>query len=183
LVYQIIKADLVEDINETWVFINDYKDRRKEVFRMWIHEPPTKEQWDANSALYDMFNGYEDININQRGYELLKGLTTAIMLEDSLAEKVVRFYEDHTLELEIATLELNNDFADNWLHFKKYNWPVDFYEYNQTDSYYKYLTEDADAKRRMANFSATYRMYTLELKRYKENAQQLVQEIDKYLEE
>lgn len=182
LVYQIIKSDLVEDIDETGVFIKDYKDRRKEVFRMWIHEPPTKEQWDANPVFYDMFEGFEDISINQRGFALLKGLSTSIMLEDSLAERVVRFYEDHTLEIEIGRLELSKDFEDNWQHFKKCNWPVDFYQYNQTDSYYKYLTEDMDAKRRMANYSGIYATYIWELYRYKENAQQLVQEIDQYLE-
>jgi hypothetical protein len=182
LVYQIIKADLVEDINETGVFIKDYKERHEEVFRMWIHEPPTKEQWDANPDLYDMFKGYSDFSINQRGYELLKGLSTSTILEDSLAEKVVRFYEDHALELEIAAWELNHDFTDNWLHFKKYNWPIDFYNYNQTDSYFKYLTEDVDAKRRMAIYSNLYAGYAWEMYRYKENAQQLVQEIDQYLD-
>ena len=145
---------------------------------MWIHEPITKAEWDAAPDRYDMFNGFDDISINQRGYGLLKGLSTSIILEDSLAENIVRFYEDHLIELTVALNELSIDFTNNWQHFKNYDWPVDFYDFNKSDSYFKYLTENLDAKRRMSNYSSIYSGYVWELQRYNTNAQKLAEEID-----
>ena len=68
-----------------------------------------------------MFNGFKDISINQRGYGLLKGLSTSIILEDSLAENIVRFYEDHLVEIALALNELTIDFTNNWQYFKNHD--------------------------------------------------------------
>ena len=181
-IYEIIITDLEKDIAEVSRFIEHYEKERKPTFDTLIHTAPTKEQWDANPLYRLVFNGYEDIAINTRGYELFKGLSTSIMLEDELTSDLADFYNDHLIEIDIAQKELAGDFTDNNRQFKKFDWSIGFL-LGDSDGLFTYVTTDPDAKRRIASFADYYWVYILELKRFKKDAELLSKEVRAHLEE
>jgi hypothetical protein len=180
-IYEIIISDLEKDIAEVDQFIIYYEEKRKLAFDTLMRSTPTQEQWDANPLYHNVFNGYEDIAINTRGYELFKGLSTSTMLEDELASSLADFYNDHLIEIKVAQDELGEDLTDNWRHFKKLDWLLGFL-LGKSDGLYTYVAANPDAKRRIASYARLYSVYISELERFKKDAEQLTQEVESHLE-
>ena len=177
-IFRIVKDDLNSDLKEMNEFIEYYERVRKPIFDTLLSAKPTFEDMKENRKYSLVFRGYEDIDVNTRGYDLLKNQPTVAQINSSLTSKISEFYDDHLIEIQIAQLEFSNEFRDNNLKWKTYDWNADFLIDGKTEGYYKFILNDPEARKRMATYYLFYTIYVNELKRFKENAESLIEEIE-----
>ncbi len=85
------------------------------------------------------------------------------------------------VEIEIAQLELANEFQDNNLKWKTYNWNADYLIDGKTEGFYKFILNDPEARRRMTTYYLFYNIYVNELISFREDAENLIQEIENFI--
>lgn len=183
-IYRVIKEDLINDISEFDSFVKDYKNIQKPAFNAILTKKLTKEDWEKNPNYIDAIMGFEDIAINQRGLNLLKSIPNlSNNIDQSLTSKINNFYDQHSVEINIAISELSEEFGDNLKNLKNYDWFSSFVANRTTDGFIDYYTNDYNAKNRIALYSVFYKIYVGELNNFKIDAETLVIDIDNYLNE
>ena len=179
-IFTIIKEDLESDIDQMEIFINNFEKIRAPIFDTLLYANLTIEELNKNPKYSKVFLGYEDIDMNIRGYDLLKNQPTVAQIKSPLVSKISEFYNEHLIEIEIAQLELAEEFWDNNRKWKTYDWNVDFLIFGRTEEYYKFILNDPEARKRMATYYLYFNIYLNELKLYKKDAEQLIQEIKNF---
>lgn len=179
-IFSIVKEDLSFDAIEMEEFIKFYEDVRKPIFDTLLLALPTFDKLNENPKYSGVFRGYEDIDINTRGYDLLKNQPTAAQINSQLTSKISKFYNDHLIEIKIAQLELSEEFKDNNRKWKTYDWNADILIEGKTEDYYKFILNDPEARRRMATYYLFFNIYVEELKSFTQDAEKLIQEIDEF---
>ena len=182
-IYRIIRQDLLTDIDKIESFVNDYEENRRPTFEALLFTQPSKEDWSKNPQYRRVLEGYADIEINRRGYDLFRNhLNAPNTLSQSLPVEITNFYTHHLTEIEVAWRELGEDFSDNGRHLKQYEWLSGYLLNNESDGFMDYVTHDPDARNRITLYWILYSIYVEELEQFKTNAEMLIQTIDKYLD-
>ncbi|MFX0556668.1 DUF6090 family protein [Maribacter sp. CXY002] len=181
-IYKIILDDLNRNVIEVDSFIVNYEAIRKPSFEALVSGNPTLQEIKANAVLFSkIFNGYEDIAVNTRGFDLFKQQSIPVLLDQDLSSKIDEFYNDHLIEIDIAQNELTTAFTYNNRYFESLDWSVKLYFEKKTEGYFNYLAKEPNAKRRAGSYYIYYSIYINELKRFRDQADILVQTITEYL--
>ncbi|WP_165764785.1 DUF6090 family protein [Winogradskyella aurantia] len=177
-IYSTIKSDLEADIAKTELFLNYYDSVRKPLFLSFLRDELIKEEVIKNPSLQLGFRGWDDIRISTRGYELLKNLPSISNSNQSLANKIADFYNTHLYEIEIAQIELAQEFLDNNLHFKRKGFTWSYVMGRHDENFIEYYLYDDDAKNRMAAYYLFFNIYTNELRNFKGKARSIIDSIN-----
>jgi hypothetical protein len=180
-IYNIIKNDLETDIAEIQWFISDYDSVRKPVFETLLRDTLTQNDFIKNPNLNKGFRGYEDIQVNIRGYELFKNQPNYSVLEQKLASEISQFYNDHLYEITVAQQELSEEFGENNRELKRRGFTKNYVLGRSNEAFINYLINDIDAANRLASYYLFYSIYANELKRFKLDANNLIAKINTFL--
>lgn len=178
--YVIVKADLINDISEIDSFLKEYDEVRKPSFEAALNTKITKEDWLKNSNYTLVIRGFKDFSINERGSELLKNQShLPLMMEQNLASEINLFYHQHIIEIDVAIRELGDVFTDNTKHQQGYDWFSSFILNNKMEEgAIEYVSNDPNAKNRIALYYVVFEIYATELRSFRENARELILKID-----
>lgn len=180
-IYNIIKTDLETDIEEIQLFLSDYDSVRKPVFETLLRDTLTQNDFIKNPNLSKGYRGYEDIQVNTRGYELFKNQPNNSVLEQELASEISQFYNDHLYEIAVAQQELSEEFTDNNRELKRRGLTKNYVLGRSNEAFFNYLINDIDAQNRLATYYLFYSIYANELKRFELDANNLISKIDAFL--
>lgn len=180
-IYRIIIRDLETDRAEIKQFLNNYDSIRKPVFKTLLENEITLSDWKNNPDLKKGFGGFKDIQINTRGYDLFKNQPTTVVIEQGLASDIANFYNKHLYEIDVGIRELSADFSDNNLHLKNKGFLKNYVLGKSDQDFFKYISEDIDAKNRLASYYLFYSIYAEELRNFHKNAGELIIKINLFL--
>jgi hypothetical protein len=181
-VYGFIKNDLLSDINEIESAMLEYERSLNSMMKM-MQDRVSEEEYVSDPNFMRSITGYEDLMIEQRGLTLLKN---SVDLNDDesthLANKVAHFYSEHVVEIVMASEELSESFTNNYNYWSQHDWFLEWSigRYNGA-SFYTFAHGNDTFKKRVGAYRVLFKIYVFELQSFREEATQLVEEIDNYL--
>ena len=178
-IFQIIKEDILIDLTEINSFINDFDSIRKPAFEAVLNKNPSKEEYLKHPEYLTVLNGFKDLAINQRGFELLKNQSNDAGIDkENLASKINLFYNQHLIEINVANSELMREFVNNIDDYKQTPWFSSYFLNKETDEAIEYIRNNPLAKNRITVYYLVYAIYARELQEFKKNGEEIIKQID-----
>ena len=183
-VYSIIKTDLITDIENIDKVLNNSV-RRDSILKRIINNDMTKEDYQNCEFCSFILLGYPDLTLNSRGVKLLEDNSAVFNSHlDSLSIDIIDFYGYFNTVISVAYEELEIDYYDNYSYFKNNKvWFKDYINLAKNDELLTYVLTSDDYMNRANSFYLLYfKNYLGHLRDYMENAQVLIEKINKKIE-
>jgi hypothetical protein len=178
-IFQIIKEDILIDLTEINSFINDFDSIRKPAFEAVLNKNPSKEEYLKHPEYLTVLEGFRDLAINQRGFELLKNQSSDVGIDkENLASKINLFYNQHLIEINVANSELIREFANNLNDYKQIPWFSSYFLHKETDEAIEYIIDNPLGKNRITMYYLVYAIYARELQKFKVDGEAIIKQID-----
>ncbi len=173
-IHQTIKEDLVSDIQEIEVVLKGYA-MQKPFYGKVINDSLSLDDYKKNPSLGYLIMGYPEIKIEERGYRQL----LAFNATDTLSSKIVSFYSERLLEIDVDDKFRARDFEENYSHWKEnYTWWTPYIFDKRIGDFTDYALNDDDYKRRVATaYFLAYDVYLPELELFVKGANEIVDEL------
>ena len=183
-VYSIIKTDLLSDIKNIDKVLNKSV-QRDSILKRVINNDMTKEDYiNCKNCSYILI-GFPDLTLNTRGVKLLEEKSAVFNShQDSLSIDIGNFYAYFNTEISVALNEVRRDHDDNISYFKNNNaWFKDYVNHVKNDEFLTYMLTSSDYMNRVNYFYVLYfKIYLRHLRNYKEQAQVLIEKLNKKIE-
>jgi len=178
-IYNIIANDLKNDLQEIEKIQEFYKTVAP-LYGKILNDSVKRVEYLMNPQLTYLTIGYPEISFNKRGYNQLVAFNSDVF-EDSLPSQIIEFYTERLREIQVDDDLRAQDFKDNYSHYKKnYAWWADLISMKNSQGFIEYALNDPDYKNRVASAHfATYKVFLPELKKFKEQAEVILEEIEK----
>ncbi len=178
-IFQIIKEDILIDLTEINSFINDFDSIRKPAFEAVLNKNPSKEEYLKHPEYLTVLEGFRDLAINQRGFELLKNQSSDVGIDkENLASKINLFYNQHLIEINVANSELMREFVNNINDYKQTPWFSSYFLHKETDEAIEYIIDNPLEKNRITMYYLVYVIYARELQKFKVDGEAIIKQID-----
>ena len=181
-VHLIIQNDLLSDIEIIdEVLLSTYS--KDSIFKKIITKNITYDEYKNCKECTSIF-GFPDITFNKRGIKLLEeNSTNSDSNLDSLSIEIIKFYNHFNAEIDVATVEISEDFHDNYSYFKNNKaWFEDFINGKINDEFIKYAITSTDYRNRVNSFYLLYfKIYLGHLREYKQESLKLIESINEKL--
>ena len=183
-VYSVIKSDLKYDVEKFDKIIKNMS-IADTIFKKVIEKKMTNEDYQNCSSCRYILSGYQDVEIEKGGLKLL--IDDSVLFEsqsDSLFVKISNFYSYFETEITASQKEMNTNFYDTWLYWKKNkSWYADFNNGVKNDEMILYMLNSWNYRNEVsAAYSLQYLVYLNQLKEYKKNALIVIEDINKRTE-
>ncbi len=179
-IYNIVKQDLENDLEEIDEILGFYEDR-KPLFQNVLQDSVTRIDYIYNPVYYFLILGYPEISFDKRGFSLLSEFrSNSDNSSDTLVTKIIDFYTERFLEIEIDDNFRAEDFKDNYFYWKNnFDWWSDYIMRKDVTGFLDYALNDPDYKNRVANaYFLAYDVFLPELDIFKERATTIIESID-----
>jgi hypothetical protein len=178
-IYNIIANDLNNDLQEIKKIQSFYK-TVDPLYSKILNDSVKRFDYVVNPQLVHLTIGFPEITFNKRGYNQLATFNTD-SFQDSLPTQIIEFYTERLREIQIDDNLRAKDFQENYSHYKKnYEWWADLISMKGSLEFIEYAITDPDYKNRVASvYFITYKVFLPELKKFKEQAEVILEEIEK----
>ncbi|WP_160129752.1 DUF6090 family protein [Kordia antarctica] len=178
-IYNSITNDLNNDLEEIDKIQSFYKTAAP-LYSKILNDSVTRIEYLLNPQLTYLTIGFPEITFNKRGYNQLTDFNID-NFQDSLPTQIIAFYTERLREIKIDDDLRANDFQENYSHYKKnYEWWADLISMKGSQEFIEYAITDPDYKNRVASvYFVTYKVFLPELKKFKEQAEVILEEIEK----
>lgn len=183
-IYTIITKDLKNDIKYVDKIIEHYLEREP-IFNRILDGKMTKEDYKNCEKCTRVIIGYEDLTINNSGYNLLaKYNNNSKSNNDTLQQKIMQFYTKQLVELHADDVIIAEDLRSNYKDWKNnYKWFADFISNKNLDGFIEYAIHNPDYKNRVANFYFLHlKVYVPILENFNKEAKVILEDLNKRLE-
>jgi hypothetical protein len=183
-IYEIVAEDLKNDIDEVKGIL-EYKKEREPYFYKILDGQMTEKDYQDCSYCTSLINGYPDWAVDERGVGLLKNRTFDVSKsKDSLQIQITQFYTKYNVEFVGDDILRSNNLQKDILDWEKnYPWYANFITHRNTEEFIQYTLTDQDYKNRVATYYLLhYTIYIPLLESFINDAQKLIEEINKRLE-
>ena len=179
-VFKIIKSDLASDI-ETIDKVINLATQKDSIIKKVLNKNITYDDYLNCKKCQSYLFGFPDITLNNRGIKLLEENSTNFnSLPDDLSISIIKFYNYFNIEIDVATQEITKDFDNNYSFFKNQKtWFEDYVKGVKNDDFIKYALTSTDFRNRVVSYKFLYlEIYLDHLKKYKDNALELIENIN-----
>jgi hypothetical protein len=179
-IYAIVKSDLESDV-KTIDWLLKVSKVRDSLFQRVINKEMTYDDYVNCPPCAAILKGFPDIKIKTRGLKLLEENSAFLNSnQDSLSIRVSDFYAYFNTEIDVATVEVVNDYLDNQYYFKNMPWYEDYRNGTFNEEFTQYALTSIDYRNRIILFYALYyNTYLTHFREYKEEALKLIESINK----
>lgn len=178
-IYDIIKRDISNDIIEIDSFVINFETIRKPSFEAVLNSNISREDYLKHPEYFTVLSGFKDFAINQRGFDLLKTQSNNIKNgKNELSSKISSFYNQHLVEINVASIEIMREFISNMNENKKCTWFSSYLLNKDTSDAIDYLMNDPLERNRITVYYMVYRIYVNELRKFKTNGEAIIKQID-----
>jgi hypothetical protein len=176
-----VKEDLKIDIASIDELTSS-EERRDSIITKILERKITKEDYKSCEYCRRVIVGYPEFDLQLRGLNLLKNNSNQIDIDnEDLSSTILNFYNGINKEIEPVQLMLEEDTNANYFHFKNnVSWFSDYHDMTYNEEFVDYALTSADYYNRVSSFRILYMdVYLRYLNTYKEEALQLIEQIDK----
>ena len=183
-IYSIIKSDLSSDIEIFDKIINTITSKDS-VFKRIIEKKMTAEDYQNCASCIYLLSGFEDVEIERRGLNLLLDNSTLFSSqEDSLYIKINKFYRYYLTEIAVTRKEMTDNHSENWFYWKNNKpWFSDYFNRVPNEEIIHYMLNSWDYINRVtATYMLEQQIHLNQLKNYKKEALIIIENINREIE-
>jgi len=180
-IFEGVAEDIKQDTAVVNSILNIYEPLEEDVLSVVKDSMSENELENCRGCQY-FFLSYQPFTVNTTGYNQLKDYKNTITSEsDTLVTHTVQFYSALIKMTTITESLVEEDVKDNIKVFKNnHAWFADIMLGKKSKEYRDYMINGTDYRNRMANhYNLVFENYLPVLKKFKESAGKLLQDIDR----
>lgn len=147
-------------------------------FAKFLEGTVTEKDFEDCKCAY-VFNGFRDLFINTRGFDLLKSTNNKLVEGSQLTDKTLNFYNKFLAKFRLTELSLNETMHHQGRTLSKYDWWSDYKHTINPKGFENYVINNPSAKNELASFTSVLTItYLTEITNFIQESELLIQEIE-----
>lgn len=178
-----VKTDLENDLEQIETVLT-YHTQLEPLLKKVIADSVEPATYFVDLRYMTLILGYPEFSIDKRGVNQLKNFTgNHDVAKDSLINRIIRFYESRELEYGVDDKFRQQDFTDNYFHWKQQDWWADYISFTDYTGFVRYAQTN-DYRNRVSSFYFNNYLVVLpELRIFDTGANELIDQITKRIPE